>query len=449
MNPVAPKRCAVYARVSSDERLDQSFNSIDAQREAGVAYIASQRAEGWIVAGDDYLDPGYSGGNMDRPGLKRLMADIEAGRIDIVVVYKIDRLTRSLADFARLIEVFERRRVSFVSVTQQFNTTTSMGRLMLNILLSFAQFEREVTGERIRDKIAASKAKGMWMGGVVPLGYRVEARRLIVEPAEAEAVRTIFARFAQCRSTTVLVRWLAEQGIGSRRGTPFSKQALWKLLNNRIYLGEIVHRGKAHPGQHEAIVDAAVWDAVQVVFAVNDDERRRATRGRRSPAFLLAGLVVTDQGERMQPSFTKKGRGQYYRYYVPQSVQDFGAKRGHPVGRLAAEPLEELVLAQIHATLQAPERIQGVWDAVCAQDAGVTEPEVVLPMLHNFAAIWQALYPAEQQRIARLLIESVVVSQEAVSIVWRDAGWAELAREMRPDGIGAELRELEAEGADA
>jgi len=448
-NLTPPKRCAVYARVSSDERLDQSFNSIDAQREAGVAYVASQRAEGWIVAGDDYLDPGYSGGNMDRPGLKRLMAGIEAGRIDIVVVYKIDRLTRSLADFARLIEVFERRRVSFVSVTQQFNTTTSMGRLMLNILLSFAQFEREVTGERIRDKIAASKAKGMWMGGVVPLGYRVEARRLIVEPAEAETVRTIFARFAKCRSKTELVRWLTAQGIASRRGTPFSKQALWKLLNNRIYLGEIVHRGQAYPVQHEAIVDQAAWAAVQAVFAVNDDERRRATRGRRSPAFLLAGLVATDQGERMQPSFTKKGRGQYYRYYVPQSVQAFGAKRGHPIGRLAAEPLEELVLAQIHAALQAPERIQSVSDAVRSQGAGVTEPEVVLPMLHNFAAVWQSLYPAEQQRIARLLIESVVVSEQAVSIVWRDAGWVELAREMRPDGIGAELQELEAEGAGA
>ncbi len=287
------------------------------------------------------------------------------------------------------------------------------------------------------------------MGGVVPLGYRVEARRLIVEPAEAETVRTIFARFAQCRSTTVLVRWLAEQGISSRRGTPFSKQALWKLLNNRIYLGEIVHRGQAHPGQHEAIVDAAAWDAVQAVFAVDDDERRRATRGRRSPAFLLVGLVATDQGERMHPLFTKKGRGQYYRYYVPQSLQAFGAKRGHPIGRLAAEPLEELVLAQIDAALQAPERIQGVWDAVRAQGTGLTEPEVVLPMLHNFAAVWQALYPAEQQRIARLLIESVVVSEQAVSIVWCDAGWGELAREMRPDGIGAELQELEAEGADA
>ncbi len=449
MNAVAPKRCAVYARVSSDERLDQSFNSIDAQREAGAAFVASQRAEGWIVMGDDYLDPGYSGGNMDRPGLKRLMADIEAGRVDTVVVYKIDRLTRSLADFARLVEVFDRNGVSFVSVTQQFNTTTSMGRLTLNILLSFAQFEREVTGERIRDKIAASKAKGMWMGGVVPLGYRVEARRLLVEPAEAETVRTIFARFAMFRSTTELVRWLTAQGIASRRGTPFSKQALWKLLNNRIYLGEIVHRGQAHPGQHEAIVDSAAWAAVQAVFAVNDDERRRATRGRRSPAFLLAGLVATDQGERMQPSFTKKGRGQYYRYYVPQSVQAYGARRGHPIGRLAAEPLEDLVLAQIHAALQAPERIQGVWDAVRAQGIGLTEPEVVLPMLHNFAAVWQALYPAEQQRIARLLIESVVVSAAAVSIAWRDAGWAELARDLRPGGIGAELLELEAEGADA
>ncbi len=449
MSAVAPKRCAVYARVSSDERLDQSFNSIDAQREAGVAYVASQRAEGWIVAGDDYLDPGYSGGNMDRPGLKRLLADIEAGRVDIVVVYKIDRLTRSLADFARLIEVFERRRVSFVSVTQQFNTTTSMGRLMLNILLSFAQFEREVTGERIRDKIAASKAKGMWMGGVVPLGYRVDAQRLLVEPAEAETVRRIFTRFVECRSTTVVVGWLSDQGITSRRGAPFSKQALWKLLNNRIYRGEIVHRGQAYRGEHEAIIDAALWGAVQAVFAVNDDERRRATRGRRSPSFLLAGLVATDQGERMQPSFTKKGRGQYYRYYVPQSVQAFGARRGHPIGRLAAEPLEELVLAQIHAALQAPERIQGVWDAVRAQSSGLTEPEVVLAMLHNFAAVWQALYPAEQQRIARLLIEAVVVSADAVSIAWRDAGWAELAREMHPGCIGAELLELEAEGADA
>ncbi|HQY71165.1 MAG TPA: recombinase family protein [Pseudomonadales bacterium] len=449
MNPVAPKRCAVYARVSSDERLAQSFNSIDAQREAGAAFVASQRAEGWIVTGDDYLDPGYSGGNMDRPGLKRLMADIEAGRVDTVIVYKIDRLTRSLADFARLVEVFDRNGVSFVSVTQQFNTTTSMGRLTLNILLSFAQFEREVTGERIRDKIAASKAKGMWMGGVVPLGYRVDARRLLVEPVEAENVRRIFTRFAECRSTTDLVRWLAAQGIASRRGTPFSKQALWKLLNNRIYLGEIVHKGQVFRGQHEAIIDTSLWDAVQAVFAVNHNERRHATWRKRGPDFLLTGLVVTEQGERLQPSFTTKGRtGQHYRYYVPKSVQAFGTKRaGHAVGRLAAEPLEELVLAQIHAALQTPERIQGAWDAVRAQGAALTEPEVVLPMLHNFAGVWQALYPAEQQRIARLLIESVVVSEQAVSIVWRDAGWAELAREMRPDGIGAELLELEAEGA--
>ena len=253
MNVVAPKRCAVYCRVSSDERLDQSFNSLDAQKEAGLAYIASQRAEGWIPVSNDYIDPGFTGGNMDRPGLKRLMADIEAGKIDIVVVYKIDRLTRSLGDFSRLIEVFERQKVSFVSVTQQFNTTTSMGRLMLNVLLSFAQFEREVTGERIRDKIAASKAKGMWMGGYPPLGYRIEDRRLIVVDVEAELVTRIFTDFTRCRSTTDLVRQLAADSKTNKQGKPFSKQMLYKLMHNRVYLGEIPHKGKSYPGAHEAM----------------------------------------------------------------------------------------------------------------------------------------------------------------------------------------------------
>lgn len=215
---VAPRRCAVYCRVSTDERLDQSFNPLDAQKDSGLAYIASQRSEGWIPVGEEYIDPGFSGGNMERPGLKRLMADIEAGKIDVVVVYKIDRLTRSLHDFSKLIEVFERHRVSFVSVTQQFNTTTSMGRLMLNVLLSFAQFEREVTGERIRDKIAASKAKGIWMGGVVPLGYRVEDRKLLIDDVEASLVRRIFGDFVTCRSTTEMVKALAADGHLNKTG---------------------------------------------------------------------------------------------------------------------------------------------------------------------------------------------------------------------------------------
>jgi site-specific DNA recombinase len=235
---VTKKRCAVYARVSTDERLDQSFNSLDAQREAGQAYIVSQRAEGWMPVGDDYDDGGYSGGNMERPALKRLMADIAADQIDIVVVYKIDRLTRSLTDFSRLIEVFERHKVSFVSVTQQFNTTTSMGRLMLNILLSFAQFEREVTGERIRDKIAASKRKGLWMGGYTPLGYEVKDRKLIIEEKDAEIIRRIFTRFTEVRSVTDIVREISLEGIttkpnrlkngGVRNGTPMDKKYISK-----------------------------------------------------------------------------------------------------------------------------------------------------------------------------------------------------------------------------
>ena len=234
MNVVALKRCAVYCRVSTDERLHQSFNSIDAQKEAGLASVASQRAEGWIAVPDDYIDPGFSGGNLERPGLKRLVADIEAGKIDIVVVYKIDRLTRSLTDFSRLIEVFERNKVSFVAVTQQFNTTTSMGRLMLNVLLSFAQFEREVTSERIRDKIAASKAKGMWMGGPLPLGYDVENRLLVANEVEASLVKGIFKDFTRCRSTTEMVRELAAEGRTTKSGRPLTKQALYKVMHNRI-----------------------------------------------------------------------------------------------------------------------------------------------------------------------------------------------------------------------
>ena len=271
MKIVAPKRCAVYCRVSTDERLDQSFNSLDAQKDSGLAYIASQRAEGWIPVSDDYDDGGFSGGSMDRPALKRLMQDIEGGLIDIVVVYKIDRLTRSLADFSKMVEVFERRSVSFVSVTQQFNTTTSMGRLMLNVLLSFAQFEREVTGERIRDKIAASKRKGMWMGGMPPLGYDVVDRKLVVNAAEAELVRGIFCRYAEHGSAAQLVRelaieghttksWITQGGL-HRPGRPIDQQYLFAMLRNRIYLGEMVHKGESYRGQHQAIVSPELWNA--------------------------------------------------------------------------------------------------------------------------------------------------------------------------------------------
>ena len=445
MNLVAPKRCAVYCRVSSDERLDQSFNSLDAQKEAGLAYISSQRAEGWIAVSDDYIDPGFSGGNMERPGLKRLMADIETGKIDIVVVYKIDRLTRSLGDFSRLIEVFERQRVSFVSVTQQFNTTTSMGRLMLNVLLSFAQFEREVTGERIRDKIAASKAKGMWMGGHPPLGYRIEDRRLIVVDVEADLVRRIFRDFVQCRSTTDLVRQLAADGKTNKQGKPFSKQMLYKLMHNRVYLGEIPHKGKSYPGAHEAIIDQALWDAAHAILAENNRQRTSETWQRRQPEALLLGLFYTADGEKFQPAFTKKASGKRYRYYVPNRKVRFGADAS-PAGRVPAEPVEQMVLAQIHAALMSPEMVQSVWDVTREKYPELSEPEVVLP-LRQMAQVWEQLFPAERLRIVQLLIERVTLRDEGIEITWRDAGWATLAGEMRPGTIGAELLELEKQEA--
>jgi site-specific DNA recombinase len=279
-------RCAVYTRKSSDEGLEQAFNSLDAQREACAAFILSQKHEGWTVLPAQYDDGGYSGGTMERPALKRLLVDIEAGQVDVVVVYKVDRLTRALSDFAKLVEVFDRRGVSFVSITQQFNTTTSMGRLTLNVLLSFAQFEREVIGERVRDKIAASKKKGMWMGGRPPLGYDVKDRKLVVNKNEGRTVVDIYRRYLVLKSVRDLHDELAGAGIRSKRraqpdGTPYGGQkiargALYLMLQNRIYRGEITHKGKSYPGEHPAIIDQPLWDEVQAVLAQNRVERQPA-----------------------------------------------------------------------------------------------------------------------------------------------------------------------------
>jgi site-specific DNA recombinase len=436
----SPKRCAVYCRVSSDERLDQSFNSIDAQREAGHAFIRSQTHEGGIAVAGDYDDGGFSGGNMERPALKRLLADIDAGRIDIVVVYKIDRLSRSLADFARMVEVFDRCGVSFSAVTQQINSATSMGRLMLNVLLSFAQFEREVTGERIRDKIAASKAKGMWMGGPLPLGYDVQNRLLIVNEAEAAVVRRIFADFARDRSTTHMVRNYAAEGIRTKTGRTFCKQSIYKLLHNRVYLGEIVHKGRYYPGQHPPILTNAQWQAAHDVLAQTAEERRAsvATDGRGLP--LLRGLIFTTSGERLIPTRTTK-KGQCYRYYTPAKDRHYGAGASD-FGSLPAEPIEALVVEQICEVLRAPESVQAVWDRVRASGPDLDQARVVVPM-RQLAAVWPSLFPAEQRRLAQLLIERVLIGDEGLEILWRDAGWVELIDELRPGSIGAELAEVE------
>src|SRR5438874_3508864 len=283
-------RCAVYTRKSSEEGLEQEFNSLHAQREACEAFIRSQRHEGWVCLPQSYDDGGFSGGTMDRPALQRLLTDIGAGKVDVVVTYKIDRLTRALADFAKITESFEARGVSFVSVTQQFNTTTSMGRLTLNVLLSFAQFEREVAGERIRDKIAASKKKGWWMGGMPSLGYRVADHKLVIVPGEADTVRHIFRRYRVLGSVRLLRDELQLQGVVSKRwtggsgrswgGKPIARGALYLMLQNRIYCGDIVHKDKHYPGEHQAIVEPELWDAVQTRLAANAVERSTGERAK-------------------------------------------------------------------------------------------------------------------------------------------------------------------------
>jgi site-specific DNA recombinase len=322
-------RCAIYTRVSTDERLDMEFNSLDAQREAGLAYIQSQKHEGWIPVGDRYDDGRFSGGSMDRPALQRLLRDVESGRIDVIVVYKVDRLSRSLSDFARIVEVFEKDKASFVSITQQFNTTTSMGRLTLNILLSFAQFEREVIGERIRDKFAASRRKGMWMGGVPPLGYDVIDRKLVVNETETDLVRLIFMRFLRVGSVTKLAQelrraghttksWTTQDGR-QRPGKPIDKGAIYKILNNRVYLGEAVHKATNYPGEHEAIIDQATWDKVHAILSGNTVARANGTRVQ-TPA-LLRGLIFAPGGHALTPSHTRK-HGKLYRYYVRRATRN-------------------------------------------------------------------------------------------------------------------------------
>lgn len=432
-------RCAVYTRKSSEEGLDQEYNSIDAQRDAGHAYIASQRAEGWIAVADDYDDPAFSGGNMERPGLKRLMADIEAGKVDTVVVYKIDRLTRSLADFSKMIEVFDRRGVSFVSVTQQFNTTTSMGRLMLNVLLSFAQFEREVTGERIRDKIAASKRKGMWMGGVPPLGYDVENRRLVANEREAKIIRHIFKRFVELGSSTLLVKELRLDGVTSkawvtqdgkvRDGKPIDKSLIYKLLGNRTYLGELRHKEQWYQAEHPPIVDRKTWDDVQSILASNSHVRANATRA--TVPFLLKGIVFGNDGRALSPWHTTKKTGRRYRYYIPQrDAKEHAGASGLP--RLPAAELESAVLDQLRATLRSPSLLGDVVVRAVELDATLDEARVAVAMT-RLDQVWDQLFPVEQIRIVRLLVEKVIVSPEDIELRLHANGIERLVLELRPE----------------
>ncbi|MFO0199762.1 MAG: recombinase family protein [Alphaproteobacteria bacterium] len=427
------RRCAVYTRKSTDEGLEKEFNSLDAQRESCEAYIASQRSEGWVLVHDRYDDGGVSGGTLERPALKRLLADIEAGLVDVVVVYKIDRLSRSLMDFAKLVQIFDQNDVTFVSVTQSFNTTTSMGRLTLNILLSFAQFEREVIGERVRDKIAASRARGMWMGGPVPLGYRVENRKLLVDEAAATTVRRVFEGFADSGSATRLLPILRAEGCLTKNGRPFDKGAVYKLLVNRVYLGEAVHKGKSYPGEHAAIIPQALWNQVHEVMATNPHMRAGLARNR-SPA-LLRGLIFGADGRALSPTHARK-QGRLYRYYVSQSVLK-GEADDAPYRRLPAGEIEALVLDQIRALLRQPEVVVGTWRAAQAEAPDLGE-DTVRDALARFDPAWSELFPAEQERLIRLLVQRVVVGEAGAQISLNLEGLASLARDLsQPKRIAA------------
>ncbi|MCW5713453.1 MAG: recombinase family protein [Bauldia sp.] len=418
-------RCAVYTRKSSEEGLEMEFNSLHAQREACEAYVVSQKAEGWLLVPDRYDDGGFSGGNVDRPALRRLLADIEGGRVDIVCVYKIDRLSRSLMDFARLVEVFDRKGVTFVSVTQSFNTTTSMGRLTLNVLLSFAQFEREVIGERIRDKFAASRKKGMWMGGWAPMGYRVENRKLLVDVTEAPLVRRIFDRFASIGSATTIVRELAAEGVRNRYGKAIDKGGLYKLLNNRVYIGEATHKGTSYPGEHEPLVERSVWDRVQAIFA--SAPRTRAGTSRAQTPALLKRLLFGPTGCAMTPTHTRRG-GKLYRYYVSQdTLKD---REDCPIRRVPAGEVETAVLTQVQRLLTEPEVVVAAARAARSRDGAITE-EDVRQALHAFTPLWDELFPAEQARIVHLLVERIDLGTEGLDIRLRIGGLADLVRETR------------------
>jgi site-specific DNA recombinase len=422
-------RCAIYTRKSTEEGLEQDFNSLDAQREACEAFILSQKQEGWLALPTQYDDGGYSGGTLQRPALQRLLADICGSKVDVVVVYKIDRLTRSLLDFAKIVDVFDAHGVAFVSVTQAFNTATSMGRLTLNVLLSFAQFEREVTGERIRDKIAASKKKGMWMGGYPPLGYDVKERKLVVDEAEAETVRYVFRRYQELRSVRLLKEHLDETGIVSKPrtapdgrpygGKPIARGALYLMLQNRIYRGEIVHKDQAYPGEHEPIVDDELWQEVQTTLETNRVDRG-AGKGNRHLS-LLAGLICDAQGEPMTPSHAAK-RGVRYRYYVSKSLlsgrDNKATKKGQ---RIPAAHIEALVTGRIRGWLADP---VAVLNAVQCRGSDAFAPKALLAEAARLGVGWQDLDAEHLRALLLAIVTKVQVHSDRIDVTLDQMGAA-------------------------
>jgi site-specific DNA recombinase len=419
---VTPRvHCAIYTRKSSEEGLEQSFNSLDAQREAGLAFIQSQRHEGWHALNTHYDDGGFSGGNMERPALKRLMDDIRLGKVNTVVVYKVDRLTRSLSDFAKIIEQFDAMHVSFVSVTQQFNTTSSMGRLTLNVLLSFAQFEREVTGERIRDKIAASKKKGMWMGGFVPLGYDLLDRKIYINPKEAEAVRAIYTTYLRRGCVMALKEELERKGIFSKLrslsngtkvgGASLSRGALYKILRNHIYVGEIKHKGAVYPGQHEAIIGREQWNQVQKLLAQNRQGSRR--KARTTKVSVFTGILFDAADNRYTPTHTNKA-GRRYRYYTSQAVIRRASVTDVPA-RIPAHDLETAVIERVLEFLKSPREVLRALHQQGKQYRSGKYAELINRAAET-AAAWTRKSALQQERFVQSIISRVVIHPDSVEL---------------------------------
>ncbi|TXH17261.1 MAG: recombinase family protein [Gammaproteobacteria bacterium] len=419
------QRCAVYTRKSTEDGLEKEFNSLDAQYEACAAYALSQKHEGWELICERYDDGGFSGGNMERPGLKRLMADVAAGKVDIILVYKIDRLTRSLADFAKIVDVLDTAKASFVSITQSFNTTTSMGRLTLNMLLSFAQFEREVTGERIRDKIAASKRKGMWMGGPLPLGYDVDNRRLIVNAKEADLVRQIYQRYLELGSVVELADDLNAKGYTTkvqlrasgphRGGCAFRRGTLYHLLSNPIYRGKIIHKGEVYPGEHEAVVPEDLFEAVQAKLKANASGTSRRLRGQQPS--LLTGILQDSNGRAMTPSPASKGKAQRYRYYVTRPDQT----TDQPAYRVSAHDLEQIVTAKLAAYFAAPSNIVGLAQA----DIEAHALQQALAKADLTAAALRSGSAKAKHAIITTLLSRATLHEDRIELMLDRAGLAE------------------------
>jgi DNA invertase Pin-like site-specific DNA recombinase len=426
-------RCAIYTRKSCEEGLEQEFNSLDAQRASAENYISSQAHEGWVLVNDHYDDGGFSGGNLERPALQRLFQDIREGKIDCIIVYKIDRLTRSLLDFSKIIQLLDEHNVSFVSVTQSFNTANSMGRLMLNVLLSFAQYERELTSERIKDKLEASCKRGMWMGGNIPLGYDAKDRKLLINEKEAKIVRILFQNFAETASITETARELNNLGFTTKtwisnngklhKGKRFNKSNVRRILNNHLYIGKVKHKDKLFDGMHKQIIDEQIWQKTRELLSTNNKIQLPSSRVTTAP--LLKGIMNCGIcGSKMTPTYTTK-QGKRYRYYICQSKHK-GNNDLCKVGRISASETENLVTDQVLNFLKKPEFII---HTINAKKDDLSENKII-NSFKTIDKVWDELFPVEQARIINLLIKQIDIKPEGLNIKIFKEGLHSLSTEL-------------------